>query len=141
MRPNTIKPINKCLNHSLVIQSHFCPISINNKLYEEQYLSVLQICVLGQSLTCVPRQAKQSLSNSDIPFTFVLLSAPNKPTFVIFSAHKIQTNLFLNIAKGTTDPRVEFISQVLTQIFKFQFQILNYKTLTSKSQPNISIST
>ena len=31
----------------------------------------------------------------------------------------------LNIAKGTTDPRVEFISQVLTQI--------------SKSQPNISI--
>ena len=89
MRPNRIKPINKCLNHSLVIQSHLCPISINNKLYEEKYLSVLQICVLGQSLTCVPRQAKQSLSNSDIPFTFVLLSAPNKPTFVIFSAHKI----------------------------------------------------
>ena len=53
------------------------------------------MCVLGQSLTCVPRQAKQSLSNSDIPFTFVLLSAPNKPTFVIFSAHKIQSNLFL----------------------------------------------
>ena len=32
----------------------------------------------------------------------------------------------LNIAKGTMDPRVEFISQVLTQIFiKFQFQNLD----------------
>ena len=47
----------------------------------------------------------------------------------------------INIAKGATDPRVEFISQVLTQIFKFQFQILDYKALTLKSQPNISIST
>ena len=29
----------------------------------------------------------------------------------------------LNITKGTTDPRVDFISQVLTQILiKFQFQ-------------------
>ena len=42
-----------------------------------------------------------------------------------------------NIAKGTTDPRVEFISQIL---IKFQFQNLNL-ALTSKSQPNISIST
>ena len=32
----------------------------------------------------------------------------------------------LNIAKGTTDPRVEFISQALTQILnKFHFQNLN----------------
>ena len=31
-----------------------------------------------------------------------------------------------NIAKGTTDPRVEFISQVLTEILiKFQIQNLN----------------
>ena len=31
-----------------------------------------------------------------------------------------------NIAKGTTDPRVEFISQVLTQfLMKFQFQKLD----------------
>ena len=31
-----------------------------------------------------------------------------------------------NIAKGTTDPRVEFISQVLSQILvKFQFQNLD----------------
>ena len=44
-----------------------------------------------------------------------------------------------NIAKGTTDPRVEFISQVLTQILiKFQFQNLD-EAKTSKSQPNISI--
>ena len=40
------------------------------------FLCIFQICVLVQFLTCVPRQAKQSLSNSDIPFTFVLLSAP-----------------------------------------------------------------
>ena len=46
-----------------------------------------------------------------------------------------------NIAKGTTDPRVEFISQVFTQILiKFQFQNLN-SALTSKSQQNISILT
>ena len=33
---------------------------------------------------------------------------------------------YLNIAKGKTDPRVEFISQVLTQIFiKLQFQNLD----------------
>ena len=49
--------------------------------------------------------------------------------------------IHINIAKDTTDLRVEFIAQVLTQIFKFQFQILDYKALTSKSQPNISIST
>ena len=43
----------------------------------------------------------------------------------------------LKIARGTTDPRVEFISQVLTQILiKFQFQNLDL-ALTSKSLPNI----
>ena len=46
------------------------------------------------------------------------------------------SSVIANIAKGTTDPRVEFClpkSQVLTQILiKFQ---------NSKSQPNISIST
>ena len=50
-----------------------------------------------------------------------------------------------NIAKGTTDPRVEFclpkFKQVKTQILiKFQIKNLN-SALTSKSQPNISIST
>ena len=54
-----------------------------------------------------------------------------------------------NIAKGTTDPRIEFglpklllkvISQVLTQIlFKFQLQNLDQAS-TSKSEPNISLS-
>ena len=47
----------------------------------------------------------------------------------------------LNIAKGTTDPRVEFISQDLTQILiKVHFQNFD-QALTSKSQPNITIST
>ena len=47
---------------------------------------------------------------------------------------------FKNIAKGTTDPRVEFISQVQTQILiKFHLQNLDQAS-TSKSQPNISLS-
>ena len=34
----------------------------------------------------------------------------------------IRQNIGKNIAKGTTDPRVEFISQVITQILIKQFQ-------------------
>ena len=49
-------------------------------------------------------------------------------------------SLFQNIAKGTMDPRVEFISRVITQILIKQFQNFD-KALTSKSQPNISILT
>ena len=46
-----------------------------------------------------------------------------------------------NIAKGTTDPRVEFISQFLTQILII-FHLHNLdQAATSKSHPNISIST
>ena len=49
-------------------------------------------------------------------------------------------NTNTNIAKGTTDPRVEFISQVQTEILiKFHLQNLDYAS-TSKSQPNISLS-
>ena len=45
-----------------------------------------------------------------------------------------------NIAKGTTDPRVEFISQVQIQILiKFHLKNLDQAS-TSKSQPNISLS-
>ena len=48
---------------------------------------------------------------------------------------------FVNIAKGTTDPRVKFclpkFKQVQTQILiKFHLQDLD-QALTSKSQPNI----
>ena len=51
-----------------------------------------------------------------------------------------RSNLIINIAKGTTDPRVEFISQVITQILIKQIQ--NFVSAsTSKSQQNISIST
>ena len=46
-----------------------------------------------------------------------------------------------NIAKGTTDPRVEFISQGQIQILiKFYLKNLDQAS-TSKSQPNISILT
>ena len=52
----------------------------------------------------------------------------------------------LNIAKGTTDPRVEFILQdhsaepTKLEYYNFQISIIN-QALTSKSQPNISILT
>ena len=46
-----------------------------------------------------------------------------------------------NIAKGTRVPRVEFISQVLTQILT-KFNLQNFEQVsTSKSQPNMNIST
>ena len=45
-----------------------------------------------------------------------------------------------NIVKGTTDPRVEFISQVQTKILiNFHLQNLDQAS-TSKSKPNISLS-
>ena len=50
------------------------------------------------------------------------------------------TSNFTNIAKGTTDPRVEFISQVQTQILiKFHLQNLDQAS-TSTFQSNISLS-
>ena len=58
-------------------------------------------------------------------------------TFKTFKLIKLK----INIAKGTTDPRVEFISQVLTQILiKFHLQNLEQAS-TLKSQPNMNIST
>ena len=63
----------------------------------------------------------------------VLGIAPN------YTPPKYQVTL-QNIAKGTTDPRIEFISQVLTQILiKFLLKNL-HQALTSKSQPNMNIS-
>ena len=48
--------------------------------------------------------------------------------------------LYENIAKGTTDRRVEFLSQVQKQIsIKFHLQNLDQAS-ASKSQPNISLS-
>ena len=46
-----------------------------------------------------------------------------------------------NIAKGTTDPRVEFISEVQTQIL-IKFHLYNLDQASkSKSQPKIRLST
>ena len=53
------------------------------------------------------------------------------PVGLIFEFDRVS----LNIAKGTTDPRVEFILQIW---IKFQVQNLE-KALTSKSQRNISM--
>ena len=46
----------------------------------------------------------------------------------------------LNIAKGTTDPRVEFLSQVQKQILVEILKIKFDQASTSKSQQNISLS-
>ena len=55
-----------------------------------------------------------------------------------FASYSVDRSLVLNIAKGTTDPRVEFVSQVPTQIL-IKFHLLNLvQTSTKKSQPNIS---
>ena len=65
-----------------------------------------------------------------------LESGQNEAVFHCNDAH-----IFTNIAKGTTDPRVEFLSQVLTHILiKYNLQNL-HQASNSKSQPNISIST
>ena len=57
-----------------------------------------------------------------------------------FSGHR-KESIIKNIANGTTDPRVEFISQVQTQILiKFDLQNLDQAS-TSKFQANISILT
>ena len=57
----------------------------------------------------------------------------------VFASLKIKAFKNLNIAKGTTDPRVEFI-HVLTQILiKFHLKNLDQAS-TSKSEPNIKLS-
>ena len=68
-----------------------------------------------------------------------------RPCFIIETigsiSQKNKKKLFIpNIAKGTTDPRVEFLSRVQTQILiKFHLQNLDQAS-SSKSQPNISLS-
>ena len=58
----------------------------------------------------------------------------------LFSSNKREVITQGNIAKGTTDPRVEFILQVFTQIL-IKFHLKNLEQVsTSKSQPNISLS-
>ena len=56
----------------------------------------------------------------------------------------LKVSYILNIAKGTTDPRVEFISQVYSSQFtNLDKMIISEAQLSInlKSQPNISIST
>ena len=65
----------------------------------------------------------------------------NKQSTIIFRPRSAVQPKGINTARGTTDPRVEFISQIQTQILtKFHFQNLDQAS-TSKSQRNISLST
>ena len=75
-------------------------------------------------------------------FSFlILLSTATTHTMMATLLIMVNERSDLNIAKGTTDLRVEFISQLLTQILiKFHLQNLE-QVSTSKSQPNISNST
>ena len=66
--------------------------------------------------------------------TFVADYVPWLKTWFLFSS--------INIAKGTADPRVEFISQDHSSKFtNLEHITISASRLTSKSQPNISIST
>ena len=57
--------------------------------------------------------------------------------WVVMRDISLRSSALVNIAKGTTNPRVEFISQVQTQILiKFHLQNLDQAS-NSKSQPNI----
>ena len=70
---------------------------------------------------------KNDISVLSVPFLITIMLA--QPLFI------------KKIAKGTTDPRVEFILQVLTQILiKFHLQNLE-QVSTSRSQPSMNIST
>ena len=58
----------------------------------------------------------------------------------VFRPALADTASFKNIGKGTTDPRVEFILQNLTQIL-IKLHIQNLEQVTfSKFQPNMKIS-
>ena len=92
------------------------------------------------------KEKKTSISNvipelkTEPEFTSNQLSVPHM-LCITFSNPIHKCCLYKNIAKGTTDPRVEFISQVQTQILtKFHLQNLDQAS-TSKSQRNISLST
>ena len=59
--------------------------------------------------------------------TWKFIVAPTMfPTEMTFNYKAAMKPANTNIAKGTADPRIEFISQVPTQILiKFQFQTLD----------------
>ena len=81
-----------------------------------------------------------ALSNSVRPFENSIISNSKHNTKIANQCYFGEGEIIKNIAKGTTDPRVEFISQVQKQIFiKFHLQNLDQAS-TSKSQPNISLS-
>ena len=85
----------------------------NSKIREAHYRRI------RQKSWASPEQKKQIMSEVSSPLSTILRQ---------------------NIAKGTTDPRVEFISQVQKQILiKFHLQNLDQAS-TSKSQPNTSLS-
>ena len=77
-------------------------------------------------------------------FTHAILQKTTQPK-TVFAKLNFNTEIeyhmpHINFAKDTTTPRVEFISQVLTQILiTFHHQNLDQES-TTKSQPNISIS-
>ena len=70
---------------------------------------------------------KGDLDGDDTPEGFSPLSSPisqvrdNDLNESVKDCYPV-ARLIVNIVKGTTDPRVEFISQVITQILIKQFQ-------------------
>ena len=94
----------------------------------------------GRSQNCQNHQQvdlRRKITKSSRLVFMIYLSAKDQTFQQLLSDRELRWN----ISKGTTDPRVEFISQFLTQILiKIHFQNLDQAS-TSKSQPNISIPT
>ena len=116
-----------------------CDVWPDDKLWRICQEALLLQCPLKRKETDQRKNLRTSANNKETVFFYenpqflwLLLTGRLWNLFSIshtFTIENLKANLPENIAKGTKDPRIEFISQNL-----------DYAS-TSKSQPNISIST
>ena len=116
---------------------------------QNSVLKILELLRIKNSLKVIQLVESRSMhKNNGLPAICpraCTYHSQHSPSLLICSGNVLETPASapaqVNIAKGTTDPRVEFILQVLTQILiKFHLQNLDQAS-TSKFQPNISLST
>ena len=89
----------------------------------------------------IMRLVEAKILRKIFPFFFFQDDPLNHSNIENVGASKQFSKLFKqNIVKGTTDPRVEFISYQVLTYWSIFFRI-SKKASTSKSQPNITIST
>ena len=127
--------------------------SLFNNTYHASYIRncsvflVLFVSRFSSSFTPSPSWIALTCSDQHLGLLYEIHISRKRPTFSFWWVHLrlfILLDIFghnwmftyVNIAKGTTDPRVEFISQVLTHILiKFHLKNLDQAS-TSKSEPN-----